>query len=50
MAVRLARVKRHQCQRRWSKIAAWPISHATMDRGEIQTNSRMTRSRPLAAG
>ena len=47
---RLARVKRHQCQRRWSKITACPTSQATMDSGENQTSSTMTSSRPLAAG
>ena len=47
---RLARVKRHQCQRRCSRITACPTSQATMDSGENQTSSRMTSSRPLAAG
>jgi hypothetical protein len=46
----LARVKRHQCQRRCNKITACPASQAMMDRGEIQTSTRMTSSRPLAAG
>jgi hypothetical protein len=50
MAARLARAKRHQCQRRCSKIPACPSSQATMDRGENQTSSTMTSSRPLAAG
>ena len=30
---RLARVKRHQCQRRCSRITACPTSQATMDSG-----------------
>ena len=47
---RLARAKRHQCQRRWSRITACPASQATMDSGENQTSTSMTSSRPLAAG
>ena len=43
-------MKRHQCQRRCSRITAWPSSQATMDSGENQTSSSMTSSRPLAAG
>jgi hypothetical protein len=39
IVARLARVKRHQCQRRCNKITACPSSHATMERG---------RSRPAA--
>jgi hypothetical protein len=50
MPARLARVKRHQCQRRWSKITACPNSQATRDSGENQTSSSMTSSKPWAAG
>jgi hypothetical protein len=45
-----ARVKRHQCQRRCSKITACATSQATMDRGENQTSTSMTSSGPLVAG
>jgi hypothetical protein len=43
-------VKRHQCQRRWSKITACPTNQATSDRGENQTSSTMTSNKPLVAG
>jgi hypothetical protein len=50
MAARLAKAKRHQCQRRCTRITAWPASHATMESGENQNSSSMTSSSPLAAG
>jgi hypothetical protein len=50
MAARLARVKRHQCQRRCNRIKAWPSSHTMMDSGENQTSTSMTSNKPLAAG
>jgi GTP cyclohydrolase FolE2 len=50
MATNDARAKRHQCQRRWTKITACPSSQAMMESGENQTSTSMTSNKPLAAG